>query len=103
MKHYNKLVRDKIPEIIASYGKNYESKVIGGDKLLASLKLKLEEELAEFGEAHDPEELADILEVVHGLAACIGISINELEKIRLAKVESNGGFEKGIFLVAADP
>ena len=52
---------------------------------------------------NDPEELADILEVVHGLAACIGISINELEKIRLAKVKSNGGFEKGIFLVAADP
>ena len=103
MKHYNKLVRDKIPEIIASHGKNFETKVIDSDELLASLKLKLGEELAEFEEAHDPEELADILEVVHGLTACIGISMDELEQIRLAKFESNGGFEKGIFLVAADP
>ena len=70
---------------------------------MTNLKQKLKEELAEFEEAHDPEELADILEVVHGLSACIGIPMNELEKVRLAKVKSNGGFEKGIFLIAADP
>ena len=49
------------------------------------------------------QKLTDILEVVHGLTAIIGVTINELEKVRLGKVKSNGGFEKDIFLIAADP
>ena len=102
MKTYNKLVRDKIPEIILASGKNFESRTIQGEELITALKLKIQEELVEFDEAHAPEELADILEVVHAIAANIGISLSDLEDIRQLKANSNGGFELGIFLIAAD-
>ena len=103
MRTYNKLVRDKIPEIIQASGKTFETRTIQGQELIQSLKQKLREELAEFDDAHAPEELADILEVVHALAENIGISLSDLEEIRHAKVESNGGFKRGVFLLAADP
>ena len=102
MKTYNKLVRDRIPEIIHATGKKYESRTIQGEQLIEALKLKLQEELVEFDEAHAPEELADILEVVHAIAANIGIPLSELEEIRRVKADSNGGFQQGIFLIAAE-
>jgi predicted house-cleaning noncanonical NTP pyrophosphatase (MazG superfamily) len=43
--------------------------------------------------------LADILEVIYRIAKLKGISKEELEKIRINKIEKRGAFEKNLFLI----
>nr|WP_308284866.1 hypothetical protein [Priestia megaterium] len=45
------------------------------------------------------EELADLLEVIYGLAQCHGFSIKELETVRQSKKDKKGAFDKRLFLV----
>ena len=63
---YNKLVRDRIPEIIEASGKRCEYSILSGDAYLHMLDEKLNEELAEYQDSKSMEELADLLEVIHG-------------------------------------
>lgn len=88
-----KLVRDKIPEIIRAHGGNPVVRTVGPAEYRDLLRAKLSEEVQEFLESDsDPEELADIMEVVLALAEETGISRQELEKIRISKAEERGGF-----------
>ena len=98
MKTYNKLVRDRIPEIIEASGHKCETRVLSDDEYLVELKNKLQEEVNEFLESGSVEELADIIEVVHSLSAQSGSSIESVEEIRSNKANERGGFEKKIFL-----
>lgn len=56
---YNKLIRDRIPEIIEKAGKQAIVEKVNGDELLKLLNIKLEEELNEYKESGSIEELAD--------------------------------------------
>jgi predicted house-cleaning noncanonical NTP pyrophosphatase (MazG superfamily) len=98
VKIYNKLVRDKIPQIIEADGKKCETRIAAKEELIELLESKLMEEAAEFSEANNLEELADLMEVVFGLANVLGYSEEELLKKREAKREQRGGFEEGIVL-----
>ena len=69
---------------------------------MAALKAKLSEELQEFLESEEPEELADLMEVVYAIAEARGISVEQLESLRLKKREQRGGFGKRILLVAKE-
>ena len=62
---YNKLVRDRIPEIIRADGKECETEVLEDGAFLAALDKKMTEELQEYFESHSAEELADLLEVIY--------------------------------------
>lgn len=62
------------------------------------LEDKLEEELKEYQESKDPEELADLVEVVYALLSCKGVSREEFERIRIQKVEQRGAFMKRLLL-----
>ena len=95
---YNKLVRDKIPEIIKQTGKTCTCSTLAYEDYLKMLDEKLNEELAEYQEDKSMEELADLLEVVRAIAIARGSSIEEIEEIRRAKAEKRGGFEKKIYL-----
>jgi len=95
---YNKLVRDKIPQIIEVDGKKYSTRVAEKEELIELLEAKLVEEANEFHEAKNLEELVDLMEVIFGLSVAIGFSENELMKLRKIKKEKRGGFEKGIVL-----
>ena len=96
---YNKLVRDRIPEIIAESGKECRVSTVSGARLLQALQTKLSEELDEFlASDSELEELADILEVVEALAVQLGSSLSEVEELRQQKRIARGGFEKGIWL-----
>lgn len=95
---YNKLVRDKIPEIIEASGKKCETQVLNDDAYLEMLDRKLGEELKEYQENHEVEELADILEVIYALAQARSVSKEQLEEIRKAKADKRGAFEKKILL-----
>ena len=97
MKTYNKLVRDKIPDIIAANGERAVTRVLDEHEYLAELVKKLGEEYAEFAEALNLEELVDIQEVVLALADAIA-SHAELEQVRLAKAAQRGAFKQRIYL-----
>lgn len=95
---YNKLVRDLIPEIITASGKTCTTSVLTDAEYLTMLDEKLDEELAEYQASKSMEELADLLEVIHAVAAARGSSFSEVERIRQEKAEKRGGFEKRLLL-----
>lgn len=94
-----KLVRDKIPEIIEASGQMPITRILDRDEYLACLEAKLDEEVREFHESKEPEELADILEVVYALAAAHGCSREQLLDIYQKKNAARGGFEKRIYWI----
>ncbi|AQR96506.1 nucleoside triphosphate pyrophosphohydrolase [Clostridium saccharoperbutylacetonicum] len=98
MKTYNKLVRDKIPEIIKADGRECETAIVTGDEKYKLLEAKLLEEANEFLEDKNIEELADVMEVLFGLADSLGYSEEDLLKARDKKREERGGFKEGIVL-----
>lgn len=98
MKIYNKLVRDNIPEIINADGKEYEIEVVSKEKRYTFLERKLQEEVNEFLEVKNLEELADIMEVLFGLANALGYGEEDLLKERDKKKEEKGSFKDGIVL-----
>ncbi|HWI53918.1 MAG TPA: nucleoside triphosphate pyrophosphohydrolase [Symbiobacteriaceae bacterium] len=99
---YRKLVRDRIPEIIAATGRNCEVEILTPDAYLTELDRKLAEELAEYQSSGDVEELADLLEVVYALVGAKGLTLEQFEVIRQAKVKKRGAFEDRLFLVKVD-
>jgi len=98
MKQYNKLVRDKIPEVIKATGKECEFEIAPKEERYKLLEAKLNEEVNEFLEDKNLEELADVMEVLFGLADNLGYSEKELLKARDKKREERGGFKEGIVL-----
>ncbi len=98
MKTYNKIVRDKIPEIIDSAGKKFDIHIVNDKKAISYLDIKLDEEVKEFHEDNNLEELADIMEILFSLAKKMGYSEEDLLSKRLQKKESNGGFDANIIL-----
>ena len=95
---YNKLVRDKIPEIIKAAGKTCEIEILSDEEYLQMLDKKLDEELTEYHQEQNIEELADLLEVLYATAKVRGYSIGELEQVRIDKQKARGGFDKKILL-----
>ena len=98
MIQYDKLIRDKIPEIIENSGKICEIEVLSEDEYLKYLNKKLLEEANEYEESLDVEELADLEEVLRAILVAKGISYAEFETIRLKKVEGRGAFDKQLLL-----
>ena len=98
MPKYNKLVRDRIPEIIENSGKTAHTHLLSDEEYIAELDRKLGEEFAEYQADKNIEELADMLEVIYAIAKARGASVEELERVRKEKAEKNGAFEKKIFL-----
>ena len=95
---FNKLVRDKIPEIIEAEGRVCNYHILEDKEYIKELKKKLNEEVDEFLESDNPEELADILEVVYALGKAIQCSEEKINDIRKKKADKRGAFDKKIFL-----
>jgi predicted house-cleaning noncanonical NTP pyrophosphatase (MazG superfamily) len=102
MKIHNKLVRDKIPEIITTSGKSCTVKYLTKAEYLDSLYAKLYEELMEYQESKNPEELVDLLEVIYELSTVSGLPPGDLDKLRNKKAEERGRFNKKIMLLSVD-
>lgn len=100
MKIYNKLIRDNIPEIIEKDGKTCDIKILNNEEYLQELNLKLQEEIKEYLESGDIEELADIEEVLRALLDVKNCSYDNFENIRNNKVSKNGAFKKKIYLIS---
>ena len=105
MTEYGKLVRDRIPEIIASDGRRPTVEVLTAADRRTALVAKLTEETAEVAAVDDaglPEELGDVLEVLRALAADVGLSLDEVLVLADRKRASRGGFERGLLLVRVE-
>ena len=100
---YDKLVRDRIPAILAARHIEAEVRQASHEERWPRLRAKLSEEVAEFDLAQSPtertEELADVLEVVLALAAADGVSAGDLERVRAVKAMARGGFVDGWILI----
>jgi predicted house-cleaning noncanonical NTP pyrophosphatase (MazG superfamily) len=99
---YNKLVRDRIPAIIAASGKQCTTEILSDSEYQQKLNQKLQEELDEYLQDQDLSELADLLEVIYAVAQAKGMIKEGLEQIRAVKQEQRGGFEQKILLVEVE-
>lgn len=96
---YNKLVRDRIPEIIEADGRICKTEILRDTEYLKMVDAKLDEELAEYHKDQNIEELADLMEVIYAAANARGYTIEQLEQVRAEKAEKRGGFQKKILLL----
>lgn len=103
---FNKLVRDKIPELIASKGGKPEYEIMNDENYISKLREKLLEESNEVVTAKTKdditEELADLLEVMQALASFNEINFADVEKTRKLKKEKRGGFDLKILLKSTE-
>lgn len=95
---YDKLVRDKIPEIIKNAGEVPVTRIASNDEYWIKLKNKLREEVDEFMQDDNHEELADILEVINAICEFKNIDKVDLELLQKKKNEERGGFRNKIIL-----
>ncbi len=100
-KTHNKLVRDKIPDIIIANGEVPVTRILSDQEYFKELVKKLQEECTEFTETPNVEELADIQEVVLALADTIA-SQQALEAARLSKADERGAFRNKLYLVRTE-
>ena len=98
MKTYNKLIRDRIPELIERAGKTPHTRVLDEEEMEKALKEKLLEEVNEFIESDQIEEIADILEVIEAIAKLRGVHMALIAGMKEEKKEERGGFEKRLLL-----
>lgn len=98
MKIYNKLVRDKIPEIILKNGQTCVTRALNEDEILTALNNKLQEELTEYLTSGDVEELADLEEVLRAVLDLKNIDYGDFEKIMQEKAVNRGAFKARILL-----
>ena len=99
---YDKLVRDKIPIIIKQQGDSPKTVTLDDKRYFNALNRKLREELDEYFEYFNIEELADIVEVIHALVKYKGLTLNEFEKIRLKKYDERGSFDARVSLIEVE-
>ena len=97
-RQYHKLVRDEIPRIIREGGSTCRYRILDREDYRQLLDEKLDEELLEYRQSKDPEELADMLEVIAALAEEGGCSWEQLLAIREEKKKKRGGFTQRILL-----
>ena len=98
IKKYNKLVRDRIPEIIESNGNTCITEILSDEDYLRMVDAKLDEELAEYHKDQNIEELADLMEVIYAAAQARGYTLEQLEQVRAEKAAKRGAFAKKILL-----
>jgi Uncharacterized conserved protein len=81
----SKAVRDLIPEILKLSGRECMISELSYSSFLPELENKLGEELKEYFESKELEELAGLLEVIYRIAELRGSSKAELETMRQRK------------------
>ena len=98
MKTYNKLVRDNIPDIILKEGSLPTTRILEDEEYIKELNKKLMEEVNEYLEAENIEEMVDILEVIRAILDYRKVTYEEIEEKRIKKAKKRGAFKDKIFL-----
>jgi predicted house-cleaning noncanonical NTP pyrophosphatase (MazG superfamily) len=99
---YNKLIRDRIPEIIQSDGKKFETEILSELEFRKALRQKLIEEAQEAAEADSDElskEIADLYEVIDAIINAYGLDQNAILELQNQRRQERGGFERRLRLL----
>lgn len=99
---YNKLIRDYNVKLMEDKGCKVSYEILDDKRYGEELDKKLKEEVIEFLESYNIEEMADIMEVIYAIMDYRGITMDDVEKIRIEKRERKGAFKKRIFLKTVD-
>jgi len=101
-KIYNKLVRDRIPEVIKNNGEEPITKILSDKEYKIELEKKLLEEYNEVINSNNGKErigeLADMLEVIIALAKLENNSLEDIIEVANKKRQKRGGFDNRIYL-----
>lgn len=95
---YNKLVRDNIPDILWEQGETPVIRTLEDEEFLRCLEEKLREEVGEFLNDQNLEELGDILEVLEAMAHVHGWTDGEIRRAKEEKAQRRGSFRERVFL-----
>ncbi len=98
MKKFNKLVRDKIPEILLKDHALPVTRILNDDEYISELNTKLKKEIDKYFETQNIEEMIDILEVIRAILEFNNISYQDLEDKRIKKAQKRGTFKNRIYL-----
>ncbi|WP_440990438.1 nucleoside triphosphate pyrophosphohydrolase [Haloarchaeobius baliensis] len=98
MREYDKLVRDRIPEVIRENDETPVTHTVAGEAYRERLREKLVEEATEFRDDPSVAELGDVLDVVAAIREAEDIDREDLQRKRRAKRAARGGFEDGVVL-----
>ncbi len=103
---YNKLIRDKIPEVIERAGKEFKTRVLNDEEYIEKVLEKINEETQELIEAKGREEIineiADVYEVIEALMAVKNISADEVKFTKKSKCDKSGAFKEKLLLIEVD-
>ncbi|WP_099468647.1 nucleoside triphosphate pyrophosphohydrolase [Konateibacter massiliensis] len=100
--NFNKLVRNRIPQIIEKEGYKTNYKIMNEEEYICALDQKLMEEAFEYQQDKSLGELADILEVIYAICKARGYSKKALQEAYQKKHVERGGFDKKIFLISKE-
>ena len=98
MKVYNKLVRDNIPDLILKDNELPVTRTLSDEEYYEELNKKLMEEVNEYLEENNTEEMVDILEVIRAILEYKGVSFEDIEEKRIKKAKKRGSFNKKVYL-----
>ncbi|WP_256295792.1 nucleoside triphosphate pyrophosphohydrolase [Haloarchaeobius salinus] len=98
MREYDKLVRDRIPEVIRENDETPVTHTVEGEAYRERLREKLVEEATEFRADPSAAELGDVLDVVAAIREAETIDEGKIQRKRRAKLDEHGGFEDGVVL-----
>lgn len=107
MKLHNKLVRDRILEIIEKDGVNYQSRILHEEEFRHELLKKVVEEAREVLDSNGDQdelvkELVDLWEVIETIVKTFDLDQNQIQKVKQQRRDSRGGFDQKIFLESTD-
>lgn len=95
---YNKLIRDNNVKLMEDKGCKVRYETLDDKRYGEELDKKLKEEVNEYLADYNIEEMADVMEVIYAILDFRGLSMEEVDKIRIKKRERKGAFKKKIFL-----
>jgi len=97
-----KLVRDKVPHLMRRRGDRPIVRTAEPYEYASLLRAKLVEEVEEFLDTDDPNELADVMEVLLALGEMLGCDSDDLERMRAGRVMERGGFAQRLVVSGID-
>ena len=95
---YNKLIRDNNVKLMEDKGCKVTYEILDDKRYGQELDKKLQEEVSEYLADYSVEEMADVMEVIYAMLDFRGITMEEVEKVRLNKRNLKGVFKNKIFL-----
>lgn len=99
---YNKLVRDRIPQLIKESGRKCTSRILSEEEYYDALLDKIVEEIEEYRVSGNEEELADVYEALDCLVQLKEYEPLHIDYLKLIRREARGSFKDRILLIDVD-